>query len=194
METVPVLMLRGHAINMSWKTQLYFSRCWNYTMYSGLLTMYPIFIKWHLEWFPLDRIRLPYQFRSIIVCWVTSLQKICVHHISLASKIYRAPAAIDQKTLFYFRHTHLLYMNRLSWWYFGFYCFLEENSVIKVDVKLWAALGFVYNFFFWERNPFINNLLKQWVNLFESREISIFKTSHQFTSTWWYIFFLLPLP
>lgn len=75
METVPVLMLRGHAINMSWKTQLYFSRCWNYTMYSGLLTMYPIFIKWHLEWFPLDRIRLPYQFRSIIVCWVTSLQK-----------------------------------------------------------------------------------------------------------------------
>lgn len=34
METVPALMLRGHAINMSWKTQLYFSRCWNYTMYS----------------------------------------------------------------------------------------------------------------------------------------------------------------
>lgn len=102
METVPVLMLRGHAINMSWKTQLYFSRCWNYTMCSGPLTKYPIFIKWHLEWFPLDRIRLPYQFRSIIVCWVTSLQKICVHHISLASKIYRAPAAIDQENFILF--------------------------------------------------------------------------------------------
>lgn len=30
---------------------------------------------------------------------------------------------------------------------------------------------------------------KQWMNLVESREIGIFKTSHQFTSTWWYIFF-----
>lgn len=87
-------------------------------------------------------------------------------------------------------------MNRLSWWYFGFYCFLEENLVIKVDVKLWAALGFVYDLFFFEREKslyqqftFRKIIKKQWMNLVESREIGIFKTSHQFTSTWWYIFF-----
>lgn len=31
MVTIPVLMLRGHAINMWWKTQLHFPRCWNNT-------------------------------------------------------------------------------------------------------------------------------------------------------------------
>lgn len=106
METVPVLMLRGHAINMSWKTQLYFSRCWNYTMYSGTLTMYPIFkLVFGMVSVRQNSFTISVQVHYCMLSYVPS-KKIgfTIHtvNISLASKIYRAPAAIDQENFILF--------------------------------------------------------------------------------------------